>query len=120
MGATEVYDTIKVIEFSSDRKMMSVVMKDRDSGKTRVFSKGASDSMATRLVPGGDSSPDLPLADKFAAEGLRTLAFGVRTIEDSEGMDFDTCGSEEVEINLNLVGVTAVEDLLQDDVADCI
>ena len=120
LGVKEIYDTIKVLEFTSERKMMSVIMRNRESGETQVFAKGASDSMATRLVEGGDSSPDLPLADKFAGEGLRTLSFSLRKIDESEGMDFDTCTTDQVEANLNLVGITAVEDLLQDDVAECI
>lgn len=77
----EVYDLLKVFEFSSERKMMSVVVKSRSNGQVMVFAKGASDGMATRLVPGNHGASDLALADKFAAEGLRTLAFGYKTVQ---------------------------------------
>ena len=83
-----------------------------------VFAKGASDSMATRLVETDSNPPDLPLADKFAGEGLRTLAFGFKTLE--QEVNFESATAIEVETNLTLVGITAVEDLLQDDVASCI
>ena len=46
MGQIEVYDIVKVNEFSSDRKMMSVVVRDRSTGQLRVFAKGASDALA--------------------------------------------------------------------------
>ena len=49
MGVTETHDIVKVNEFTSERKMMSVVAKDRDTGETSVYAKGASDSMSTRL-----------------------------------------------------------------------
>jgi magnesium-transporting ATPase (P-type) len=56
------------------------------------------------------------LADDFAAQGLRVLAFGTR----NTGEDVDIETTEQIECNLNLLGITAVEDLLQDDVAKCI
>lgn len=49
MGETEQYDVLKVIEFSSDRKMMTVVVRNCQSKEVLVFSKGASDSMVKKL-----------------------------------------------------------------------
>ena len=49
MGMTEKYDIVKVVEFTSERKMMSVVVRDQRSQDLFVLSKGASDSMLTRL-----------------------------------------------------------------------
>ena len=46
------------------------------------------------------------------------LAFGVRDAE-RDGSDYEG-DAEQAERDLSLVGVTAVEDLLQDDVARCI
>ena len=34
MGATEVYNVIKVYEFSSERKMMSVVVENQATGRS--------------------------------------------------------------------------------------
>ena len=121
LGETEIYELLKTFEFSSERKMMSVVMKRRDTGQILAYAKGASDSMATKLVRGGASSAadDLALADSFATEGLRTLAFGCKTVDGNIG-DLDEVAVADVESNLNLVGVTAVEDLLQDEVDSCI
>ena len=83
------YDLLKVFEFSSERKMMSVVVKSRSNGQVMVFAKGASDGMATRLVAGNHGASDLALADKFASEGLRTLAFGCKTVQE-ENLNLDS------------------------------
>ena len=50
LGETETYDYMRVLDFTSERKMMSVVMKNRETGVIRVFSKGASDAMQPRLA----------------------------------------------------------------------
>lgn len=119
MGEIETYDVMKVIEFTSDRKMMSVVMKNCDTGFIRVFAKGASDSVSTRLTKRDfgavEASIDLTLANKFASEGLRVLSFGVREFTDEN--DITSITADKIETDLELVGITAVEDLLQDDVA---
>ena len=46
------------------------------------------------------------------------LAFGTRNV--SGQTNFEDATVEEVESQLDLVGITAVEDLLQDDVSRCI
>jgi len=45
----EVYKVLKVFEFSSERKMMSVVVKS-PSGKVLVFAKGADSIILPKLV----------------------------------------------------------------------
>ena len=50
--------------------------------------------------------------EAFAAKGLRTLVFGMKTIEWSKGRDVSTLEPAEFENNLTLLGATGVEDLL--------
>lgn len=57
MGKKEKYNVLKVIEFSSDRKMMSVILQNDDTKESQVFSKGASDMMVKRLSEFEDRSP---------------------------------------------------------------
>ena len=45
-----VYDVIHVNEFSSDRKMMSVLVRDRIDGKAYVLAKGAESQIMHRLT----------------------------------------------------------------------
>jgi len=43
------FELLRVVEFDSDRKMMSVVVKD-DKGKILVFTKGADTGLQPLLV----------------------------------------------------------------------
>ena len=68
--------------------MMSVVVRERESGKIYVFVKGAESQIMSRLSP--DSLHD-PLASKahnevyrFGSQGLRTLMFAMREMTDEE------------------------------------
>jgi magnesium-transporting ATPase (P-type) len=45
----EVYQVLKVFEFNSDRKMMSVVLQEKQSGKVFVFAKGSDMAMIKRV-----------------------------------------------------------------------
>lgn len=121
LGETEKYDVVKVFEFSSERKMMSVIVKNHKSDQHYVFAKGASDSLCTKLEQRTSSAEaDMNLANNFASEGLRVLAFGAREI-DCATVDLNSADAvSRVESGLTLVGITAVEDLLQDNVANCI
>ena len=59
----------------------------------------------------------------FASKGLRTLVFGYKEMKDIsiQGIEsWDDVQISEVESDLTLVGVTGVEDLLQENVARCI
>jgi phospholipid-translocating ATPase len=48
-GVTEVYDVLKVIAFTSERKRMSVVVKRQSDGKVLSFMKGADSAIVERL-----------------------------------------------------------------------
>mmetsp|Transcript_24250 Transcript_24250/g.37390 ORF Transcript_24250/g.37390 Transcript_24250/m.37390 type:complete len:95 (+) Transcript_24250:1738-2022(+) len=56
--------------------------------------------------------------DSFAAKGLRTLMFASKKLE--ENVDVAAIPEEDLENDLNLLGVTGLEDILQDKVKNCI
>jgi len=58
--------------------------------------------------------------DDFAEQGLRTLVYGYKEMPDMDENEIEELLVEDVETNITLLGVTGVEDLLQDDVAKCI
>ena len=76
--------------------------------------------MSTHLASSAElfDKTDLNLANKFASEGLRVLAFSTRDVPES--LSVKEAGADLIETDLKLVGITAVEDLLQDDVSKCI
>jgi phospholipid-translocating P-type ATPase (flippase) len=126
------------LEFTSDRKRSSVIIRHPESGDLVLYCKGADDLIYERL------SSDSPYRDitarhlrEFAMDGLRTLCCAYRVIDERTFMDWyvrynealgvihdhdrvvaEVC--DEIEQELLLIGATAIEDKLQLDVADTI
>ncbi|XP_067374938.1 phospholipid-transporting ATPase IA isoform X5 [Channa argus] len=136
-GTEEKYELLHVLEFTSTRKRMSVIMRT-PSGKIRLYCKGADTVIYDRLA---DSSKykeiTLKHLEQFATEGLRTLCFAVADISEScyqqwQEIHHRACTSlqnralkmeesyELIEKNLQLLGATAIEDKLQDKVPETI
>ncbi|XP_008293336.1 probable phospholipid-transporting ATPase IA isoform X5 [Stegastes partitus] len=137
LGTEEKYELLHVLEFTSVRKRMSVIMRT-PSGKIRLYCKGADTVIYDRLA---DSSRykeiTLKHLEQFATEGLRTLCFAVADISESSYQQWQeihhrACTSlqnralkleesyELIEKNLQLLGATAIEDKLQDKVPETI
>uniref|UniRef100_A0A665WK44 Phospholipid-transporting ATPase n=1 Tax=Echeneis naucrates TaxID=173247 RepID=A0A665WK44_ECHNA len=137
LGTEEKYELLHVLEFTSVRKRMSVIMRT-PSGKIRLYCKGADTVIYDRLA---DSSRykeiTLKHLEQFATEGLRTLCFAVADISESSYQQWlelhhRACTSlqnralkleesyELIEKNLQLLGATAIEDKLQDKVPETI
>jgi magnesium-transporting ATPase (P-type) len=56
-----------------------------------------------------------------AALGLRTLMFGLKYLpDDTTKESLNDMPEEEMENSVELLGITGLEDLLQDNVAECI
>lgn len=80
-GRDEEYKILKVFEFTSDRKMMSVVVKRVSDGKFLVFTKGADDKVAPLGKDSSIASRVEKQVNKFAQDGYRTLMFAMREIK---------------------------------------
>jgi len=121
---------------------MSVVVKDQQTGEIVLLSKGA-DSVMEKLLKKGDQAHDRRLnitktyLDDYATEGLRTLMLTKRVLSAYEYGIWNTkvtqaalstvdredkidAANAEIEVELTLVGSTAIEDRLQDEVAETI
>ncbi|NXU85232.1 AT8B1 ATPase, partial [Xiphorhynchus elegans] len=137
MGAQRTYDVLAILDFNSDRKRMSVIVREA-SGNIRLYCKGADTVIYERLHPRNPKREATEQAlDVFANETLRTLCLCYRDISQDE---FDVWNKkfleaslatsnrdealdkvyEEIEKNLILLGVTAIEDKLQDGVPETI
>lgn len=137
----ERYELLNILEFTSARKRMSVVLRKLDSEDNRLFllTKGADNVIFERLKEGSDELKDITekQLDDFANDGLRTLTLAYKVVNEDEyeswsqryhdatvAMD-DREGqiekvSEELERDLRLLGATAIEDRLQDGVPETI
>ena len=50
------YELLDILEFTSDRKRMSVVVKDGQTGKIHLLSKGADEAILPRAYPGNGTT----------------------------------------------------------------
>jgi phospholipid-translocating ATPase len=139
MGQIEKYTILKVLEFNSTRKRMSVVVRSPD-GRLVLYCKGADSVIYARLAKDHDqalkeqTNKDMEM---FANNGLRTLCIAYRYLEEDEyltwGRTYDAATSatenrdekieeanEMIEHSLIILGATALEDKLQEGVPQAI
>lgn len=134
-----VYKLLNVLEFSSSRKRMSVIIRNSE-GKLLLLSKGADSIMFNRLANDGKVFEEQTKEhiNEYADAGLRTLVLAYRELDEDEYNAFDKAFTEAknlmsvdreeiidkaadtVEKDLILLGATAVEDKLQHGVPECI
>lgn len=130
------YEVLAILEFNSDRKRMSVVALCPDE-KVRIFTKGADSTMMPLLSSSSERLSARRASDELSKEGLRTLVYASRVVDEDELgpwlRDFhDAVNAMEgrlkkkervyaaIEYGLHLLGVTGVEDKLQDEVPEAI
>lgn len=137
------FEILNVMEFSSERRKMSVIARGPD-GVIRLFCKGADSAIMECLrkyhfLPDGDDlmkDTNQNLTD-FACQGLRTLCVANKILSEEYWEEWDAKYQEaaaciddrdaktascakELETDLNLLGITAIEDKLQDGVPETI
>ena len=132
-------DVLKIFEFTSDRGMMSVVVEYNEN--CYVYSKGGDKKIKALL---GQNQPYIndiiDKATKLSEKGLRVLLLGMKVIDKSEfnewnmkyedGLrnltseekikEYKKINFETIERGLTLIGCTAVEDKLQEEVPEVI
>ncbi|GAU38770.1 hypothetical protein TSUD_279230 [Trifolium subterraneum] len=133
------YKLLNILEFSSARKRMSVIVRDEE-GKLLLLSKGADSVMFERLGKNGREFEEKTKQhiNEYADAGLRTLILAYRELDEQEYnlfnkelMEAKSLVSadreqiveevlEKIEKDLILLGATAVEDKLQNGVPECI
>ncbi|XP_063997843.1 phospholipid-transporting ATPase IC [Pogoniulus pusillus] len=137
MGLRSTYQVLAMLDFTSDRKRMSVILRGAD-GRIRLYCKGADTVIYERLHPRSPQREATQEAlDVFASETLRTLCLCYRDISQGEfeawhrsflEASLAKCHREqaldrvyeEIEKDLILLGATAIEDKLQDGVPETI
>ncbi|EXC20294.1 Putative phospholipid-transporting ATPase 8 [Morus notabilis] len=129
-----VYELLHVLEFTSFRKRMSVIVRNMEN-QLLLLCKGAD-----RLAKGGQQfeAQTKDHINKYAEAGLRTLVVAYRELDEevykkweeefvkakaSVSEDRDAlvdAAADNIERDLILLGATAVEDKLQKGVPECI
>ena len=133
------YEKLQVIEFSSDRKRETIIVRTPE-GKIILYCKGADSIIEQRLSKNSNQqilSQCKYYVDKFSALGLRTLFIAMKIISENEYKSFSNDLNEammsiedkdkkvnevcdKIEKNLFLIGTTIVEDKLQEKVPETI
>ncbi|CAN6201610.1 unnamed protein product [Urochloa humidicola] len=133
------YDLLNILEFSSTRKRMSVIVKEPE-GRILLLSKGADSVMFKRLSPDGRKFEEDTRRhiNEYSDSGLRTLVLAYRVLDEKEYKEFNEKlnaaktsvsadrdekveqAADSIERDLILLGATAVEDKLQKGVPECI
>ena len=142
---TAAYDVLHTLPFTSDRKMMSALLRCKETGVVELLSKGADDKMLLRAGKGaggggGGVTTEVEEALRsLASEGLRTLVFGRKEVSAAAAEEWvarhravleSTVGEErdravealydEMERGFTVVGVSGIEDRLQAGVPETI
>ncbi|KNC98070.1 phospholipid-translocating P-type ATPase, flippase [Spizellomyces punctatus DAOM BR117] len=141
-GVRNTYELLNVLEFNSNRKRMSVVVRESvDGGESRVvlYCKGADSVIWERLRSGQEQVKEVTgqHLENFAEEGLRTLCIAQRVLPEEMYKSWSKtyhdastsltdrearmdAAAELIECDLELLGATAIEDKLQEGVPECI
>eukprot|EP00158_Paraphelidium_tribonemae_P007133 Partr_v1_DN28123_c1_g2_i2_m55366 putative phospholipidtransporting ATPase len=137
-GNDEIFEVLEVIEFSSDRRRMSIVVKFRDA--IYMFCKGADQMLINLASKEMDQAELMEMQGKlndFSCMGLRTLVFGYVKLSQSDYDHFAKVMHEAkgsisnregnisdaaalIEKDLILLGCSAIDDKLQDEVPETI
>ncbi|XP_011029051.1 PREDICTED: phospholipid-transporting ATPase 2 isoform X2 [Populus euphratica] len=131
------YEVLETLEFTSDRKRMSVVVRDCQNGKILLLSKGADEAILPYASPGQQTRIFNEAVEQYSQLGLRTLCLAWRELKEDEYEEWSYMFREasstlvdrewriaevcqRLERDLEVLGVTAIEDRLQDGVPETI
>ncbi|KAH1074074.1 hypothetical protein J1N35_026402 [Gossypium stocksii] len=136
-GSVIKFEVLEILEFTSDRKRMSVVVKDCQNGKIVLLSKGADEAILPYAYVGQQTRTFIEAVEQYAQLGLRTLCLACRELREDEYQEWSLLFKEasstlvdrewriaevcqRLEHDFEVLGVTAIEDRLQDGVPETI
>ncbi|XP_063322715.1 phospholipid-transporting ATPase IC [Pelmatolapia mariae] len=138
LGVTRRYQLLALLDFTSQRRRMSVLVREPEGG-IKLYCKGADIVILERLQKDSPHQERTERAlELFAEACLRTLCIAVRSVPEASWEQWNktlaqsatmaTCDRDalleklydEMEMDLQLLGVTAIEDRLQDGVPETI
>ncbi|KAL1551338.1 Alanine aminotransferase 2 [Salvia divinorum] len=131
------YEVLDTLEFTSDRKRMSVVVRECQSGEIFLLSKGADETILPLTYSGQQVRTFAEAVEQYAQMGLRTLCLAWHKLEEDEYQEWASMFKEanstlvdresrvaevcqRLERDLEILGVAAIEDRLQEGVPETI
>jgi phospholipid-transporting ATPase len=138
IGERRNFDVLAVNAFNSDRKRMSIILRDTRTNRYILMCKGADNIMLPLCSMSDEQRADCEksLLD-LACLGLRTLCVARRVLDNTFAENwlrqYNEASSalqnraerlakvaEDLEVQMELLGITAIEDRLQDEVPEVI
>lgn len=133
-GLVEEYEVLNIFPFTSETKRMGIIVRHKETSRITFYMKGA-ESVLGPMVELNDWLDEE--VEGLAREGLRTLVFASRSLTDEQYAEFKKHFSHanallkdrqkqvrrvinSIEENLELLGLSGVEDKLQDGVKNCL
>lgn len=130
------WEILENFPFTSETKRMGIILRNKETQEIFFFLKGADSAMIDKI----NSTERVYVeeeTEKLSKEGLRTLVFEYKILSQEQYSRFkqkmENAGKilklrdqaerkciEELERNMSLLGITGVEDLLQDDIKSSI
>jgi P-type E1-E2 ATPase len=97
------FEVFRKMEFNSDRKRMSIVVKDPEDGHYKMYCKGADSIIKSRLSDNSLKSEMMESIDDFltkaSVKGFRTLLMAMKVLHESEVTSFiKKCESAEKDL----------------------
>ena len=129
------YQILENFPFSSARKRMGIILRIHKTGKLIYMLKGADTTIRDKVERNADMVVEE--ADNLAREGLRTLAFCYKFVEEADYQAWKQKYTEvtsslnatedeedrvisELEVGMKFVGISGVEDLLQENIRETV
>ncbi|EGR33431.1 phospholipid-translocating p-type flippase family protein, putative, partial [Ichthyophthirius multifiliis] len=134
-----IFKLLHVLEFNSTRKRMSIIVQN-EQNEILLYTKGA-DSVIEKRMSSSNQQITIEKTwenlNRYANKGLRTLLCAKRKIDIQEYKLWDNQYNkamnsldnreqkmedlqDQIEIQLEIIGATAIEDMLQDEVGETI
>lgn len=127
------YKILQIFPFSSATKRMGIILYHKKTDRIIFYLKGADEVIKEKIDSKNAQTKMQEECENYAGEGLRTLVITQRIMDKSEYDAFSNIYQKatsamsdreeliskalnSIEAKMNFLGVTGVEDLLQDDV----
>ncbi|MCH3922069.1 cation-translocating P-type ATPase [Limosilactobacillus sp.] len=118
---------IKELPFDSERKMMTVILKDKGTHRFDVYTKGAPNCVIEKCTTYLNQGKIVPLTaelkkqvmganDGYAKHGLRVLAVAGRILPDALRQNLDAATIAAVEQGLTFIGLSVMMDTPRSEV----
>lgn len=136
-GIQRQFEIVDNFPFTSERKRMGIILKDVVSDEHLFFVKGADSAIAPMLRKEDDRILSKEVSEQLSKQGLRTLVFALKRLTVSEYSEWKSgvkratqdlkrrsemkrSHVQNLEREMDLIGISAVEDTLQDGVKQTI